>query len=165
MYALDTASDKWVWRRLFSFEWPPARIHAGFVQVGYRKFFIGGTSYPENLLFNDIWYCTFQNVLWETDSLDLPGLSWKRLNLKLGSTQMPTLKAHCAVSISKNEIFIFGGYSQDGETSNISLIIDIGLFIDFNIYIVINIQNRKNSNSLIPEETNHVQEHFIKWQE
>jgi len=79
MYALDT--KKWIWRRFFSLEWPPARIHAAFCHVGRKKFFIAGTSYPENLLFNDIWYCTFDNVLWKTNSLDLPGLSWNKLIL------------------------------------------------------------------------------------
>ena len=34
--------------------------------------------------------------------------------------------AHCGVAISKNEIFIFGGYSQDGEASDISMIIHVG---------------------------------------
>ena len=125
MYALDIANNRFIWRRFFSLEWPPARIHASFVEMGRKKFFIGGTSYPENLLFNDIWFCTFEKVLWNTNSLDLPGLSWKRLLLDPTSTQMPTLKAHCAVKFNANLIFIFGGYSQDGEASDISLLINI----------------------------------------
>jgi len=73
MYALNV--ENFVWRKFFSLKWPPARLHAAFVHLGRKKFFIGGTSYPENLLFNDIWFCTFTKVKWETQSLDLPGLS------------------------------------------------------------------------------------------
>ena len=83
MYALDTTS--WVWRKFFSLEWPPARIHPAFISIHDRKYFLGGTSYPENLLFNDIWYSSFRHVVWRNDSLDLPGLSWVRLHLHSNS--------------------------------------------------------------------------------
>ncbi len=36
---------------------------------------------PENLLFNDIWSFTFENVVWSSASLDLPGIVWKKLEL------------------------------------------------------------------------------------
>ena len=109
MYALDVRT--WIWQRFFSLKWPPARLHSAFVHLGRKKFFIGGTSYPENLLFNDIWFCTFTHVKWKTQSLDLPGLKWQKMYLKPGSPLMPTLKAHCGVEFSKNIIFIFGGYT------------------------------------------------------
>ena len=44
-----------VWKRFFFLEGPPPRIHGSFVIIGKRKYLVGGSSMPENLLYNDLW--------------------------------------------------------------------------------------------------------------
>ena len=68
---------------------------------------------PENLLLNDIWKCSFENVAWNSPSLELPGVIWCRVDIKEGASLLPPLKGHSITALSDSEIFIFGGYGQN----------------------------------------------------
>jgi len=119
IYVLNT--DSWTWKKFFSLDGPLARLHSAFVNLGVKKYLIGGASYPENLVLNDIWSLSFEHVTWKSQ-FDLPGIVWEKLELKEG--QMPNIKAHAAIRISDNLMFIFGGYDQRGECTNTSLLLD-----------------------------------------
>ena len=47
------------WKRFFSLEGPLTRLYSAFVNMGAKKYIIGGASYPENLVLNDIWTLSF----------------------------------------------------------------------------------------------------------
>ena len=49
------------WKRFFSLEGPLTRLHASFVNMGAKKYVIGGGSFPENLVLNEIWSLSFGN--------------------------------------------------------------------------------------------------------
>ena len=51
--------------------------------MGNKKYIIGGASMPENLLLNDIWSFSFDNVVWNSPSLELPGIVWTKIELKV----------------------------------------------------------------------------------
>ena len=57
-------TETFQWKRFFYLEGPPPRVHSGFSGAGQRKYIIGGSSMPENLLLNDIWLFSFENVAW-----------------------------------------------------------------------------------------------------
>lgn len=70
-----------------------------------RKYLVGGASMPENLLMDDVWQLSvfwyilnkFENVAWETQSLELPGITWE----KLPFDDMPAIKAHSMIQVSE----------------------------------------------------------------
>lgn len=47
--------------------------------MGNHKYLIAGASVPENWFYNDIWQFSFENVVWSSNSLELPGISWTRI--------------------------------------------------------------------------------------
>jgi len=60
IYVLNT--DTWTWKKFFSLDGPLARLHSAFVNLGMKKYLIGGASYPENLVLNDIWSLSFGKI-------------------------------------------------------------------------------------------------------
>ena len=69
-------TDTYQWKRFFYLEGPPPRVFSGFSDAGSRKYIIGGCTLSDNSLFNDIWLFSFENVAWESQSLELPGIIW-----------------------------------------------------------------------------------------
>ena len=70
-------------------------------------------AYPENLGYNDIWSLEFENVAWESSVLELPGLVWKKKEIKNGKLK---INKFCAGEyIENNEMLIFGGYNLNGS--------------------------------------------------
>lgn len=54
MYCLNC--ETFQWRRLFYYEAPPNRLFGGFASTGFAKsYLIGGITFPENLVLNDVW--------------------------------------------------------------------------------------------------------------
>lgn len=47
--------------------------------MGINKYLIAGASVPENWFYNDIWQFSFENVVWSSNSLELPGITWTRM--------------------------------------------------------------------------------------
>lgn len=77
MYVLNT--DNYQWKRFFWLEGPTPRLDSALVNMGSKKYIIGGSSMPENLLYNEIWQFSFENVLWQSNSLELPGIVWTKI--------------------------------------------------------------------------------------
>ena len=112
-----------MWRRFFSLEGPLARLYSAFATLGGKKYIIGGASYPENLVLNDIWSLSFEHVVWDSTSLDLPGVLWEKIEPQEGT--MPHLKAHAAIQVDSTKIFLFGGYNQKGECTDSTILFDV----------------------------------------
>jgi hypothetical protein len=68
---------------------------------------------PENLLLNDYWSCSYENIAWESPSLELPGVIWSRIEIKEGSNLLPPIKGHSMIAISEQQVFIYGGIGQN----------------------------------------------------
>lgn len=122
MFCLNV--DNMMWRRIFSLEGPPPRLYGSFVNMGSRKYLIGGNSLPDNVVLNDIWSLSLENVMWSSSSLELPGLLWSKVDLAQEGMRLPCLKGHDAIKVSDNLIFIFGGYNRNGEVTDVSLLLD-----------------------------------------
>jgi len=54
------------------------------INLGQRKYLVAGASYPENLVLNDIWGLSFEHVVWDSSSLDLPGVLWEKMEPEEG---------------------------------------------------------------------------------
>jgi len=90
-------SETFQWKRFFYLEGPPPRLFSGFSGTGPKKYIIGGCSMPENLFLNDIWLFSFENVAWESQSLELPGVIWQKIELREGSKLLPPIKGHSLI--------------------------------------------------------------------
>ena len=62
LYCLNTENFKW--KKFFIVEGPYNRISCAFTTGFECRFLIGGSSLPENLLLNDVWFLDFSNVDW-----------------------------------------------------------------------------------------------------
>ena len=71
-------------------------------------YFTGGVTQPENYILNDLWLLSFQDVVWDEHTYELPGVTWNEIHIP----NMVGLKGHSAFLIDTNHIFIFGGYNQ-----------------------------------------------------
>lgn len=80
LYCLNTETLKW--RKFFILEVPYNRVSSAFTNGYECRFLIGGSSLPENLLLNDVWFLDFNNVDWKV-SYDIPGAYWKQLDFSL----------------------------------------------------------------------------------
>ena len=92
------------------------------------------------------WINCIEHVTWKSQ-FDLPGIVWEKLELKEGT--MPNIKAHAAIRVSDNLMFIFGGYDQRGECTNTSLLFDTGIVGRWKIINFIYLEKLK----MIPFET------------
>ncbi|CAD8118103.1 unnamed protein product [Paramecium sonneborni] len=119
LYILNT--EKFVWKRFFYLEGPPGRLHFGFSTQGIKKYLMGGASMPENLLMDDVWQLSFENVAWETQSLELPGITWERLPFD----DMPAIKAHTMIQVSDKELLVYGGFNKLKQCQDRCLLLDI----------------------------------------
>ncbi len=61
--------------------------------------------------------------MWDSNSLDLPGVLWEKIDPIEGT--MPNLKGHAAIKITETLMYIFGGYDQKGEPTDTSVLFDI----------------------------------------
>ena len=52
---------------------------------------------PENLLLNDIWYFSFENVTWDSPILEVPGVIWYKVDVKDGAKLLKPVKGHSLV--------------------------------------------------------------------
>ena len=50
----------------------------------------------------------FENVTFETQSLELPGITWERLPFD----DMPAIKAHSMIQVSDKELLVYGGFNK-----------------------------------------------------
>ncbi len=58
-------------------------------------FFTGGVTQPENYILNDLWLLSFDNVVWDENTYELPGVSWNEIHIP----NMIPLKGHSAFLI------------------------------------------------------------------
>lgn len=50
----------------------------------------------------------FENVTWNTQSLELPGITWEKLPFE----NMPPIKGHSLLQVSDKELFLYGGFNK-----------------------------------------------------
>lgn len=62
---------------------PTPRVYSQLVNAGDRKFIIGGASMPENLLSNEVWSFSLENVEWDQNLGDLPGIQWEKFSFQV----------------------------------------------------------------------------------
>lgn len=74
MYVLNC--DTYEWKRFFWLEGPTPRIDCQLVSMGPKKYIIGGSSMPENWVLQDIWSFDLDNVIWNSNQMELPGINW-----------------------------------------------------------------------------------------
>jgi hypothetical protein len=48
-----------------------------------QKYLIAGASMPENWVYNDVYTFSFDNVVWNSNSLEIPGVVWQKMDLKV----------------------------------------------------------------------------------
>ncbi|EAR82549.1 kelch motif protein (macronuclear) [Tetrahymena thermophila SB210] len=123
MYVLNC--DTRVWNSFFWYNGPnPPKIYSQLVNMGDRKFVIGGASMPENLLTNEVWSFSLDNMEWDSGFDDYKPIKWEKIDFQDHHLFPPT-KAHSAIKISQNQIFIFGGFNQKKQCTDTSIIMDI----------------------------------------
>jgi hypothetical protein len=81
IFVLDIKA--FVWRKFFQLEFPKSRVNSVFFNLVQQKFMVGGCSYPENVLFNEVWTLSLDSIAWEKDVLELSGLIWKKRKLRV----------------------------------------------------------------------------------
>lgn len=74
MYFLNV--DNYEWKKFFWLDGPSPRVDCQLINMGIKKYIIGGASMPENWVNDDIWCFSLENVDWHTDDLELPGIIW-----------------------------------------------------------------------------------------
>ncbi|KAM3135972.1 hypothetical protein pb186bvf_011962 [Paramecium bursaria] len=122
LYILNV--DKFVWKRFFYLEGPPGRLHFGFATQGEKKYLVGGSSMPENLLMDDVWELSFENVAWDTQSLELPGITWT----KLPFSNMPSVKGNSVIQVNESELISYGGFNKQKQVLDQCLLLDLVSF-------------------------------------
>lgn len=60
IFVLDIKTFQW--RKFFQLEFPKSRVNSVFFNLPLQKFMVGGSSFPENVLFNEVWSLSLQNV-------------------------------------------------------------------------------------------------------
>ena len=63
----------------------------------------------------------FENVTFETQSLELPGITWERLPFD----DMPAIKAHSMIQVSDKELLVYGGFNKQKQCQDRCLLLDI----------------------------------------
>ena len=57
---------------------------------------------------DDVWELSFENVAWDTQSLELPGITWT----KLPFSNMPSVKGNSVIQVNESELISYGGYNK-----------------------------------------------------
>ncbi len=97
---------------------------------------------PENWFYNEVYSFSFDNVVWNTTSVELPGVVWSKLEIEVKLNKcffieiyayclnqetdiFQPMKAHAALKVSDTQIFIFGGFNEKKQCTDSSLLLDI----------------------------------------
>jgi hypothetical protein len=51
--------------------------------MGSKKYLIAGASMPENWFYNDVYTFSFDSVVWNSNSLEIPGVVWEKMELRV----------------------------------------------------------------------------------
>lgn len=92
--------------------------------MGSKKYLIGGSSLPENWVYDEIWSLSFDNVVWTSPTTEIPGINWQKLSVQENLQFFP-VKAHSAVQVSETQIFIYGGYNNKKQCTDLSVLFDV----------------------------------------